>query len=171
MTRASFTTLVLILVLAPFVTAGSCGGDDGDDTGGNDTDTGTETGSDGDADGDSDGDSDGDADGDSDGDSDCGASLLPGVWLSNKYSVEFFEDLSYEAAGAPNLQQIDVTGQAAVEGCQISFTDATGTHACPAAQVGVYTFEVNDTTLAFTLVSDACAGRAIPLDGAVLARQ
>jgi hypothetical protein len=138
--KAWFLVLAVGLAAAP-----GCGSDD-DDTG-TDTDT------------------------DSDSDGDCSAALLPGDWLSDDYSVRFASDLSYEAAGAPNLEEIDVTGQAAVDGCEISLTDLTGgVYACPEAQVGVYTFTVSETTLTFALVSDACDGRRIPLDGDVLTR-
>lgn len=130
-----------------------------------DADTDADTGSD------SDSDSDTDTDADTDNDAECDSALLTGVWLSAKYSVEFAADLSYEAAGAPNLMEIDVTGQAAVDGCEISFTDEGGQFACPPQQVGVYTFSVSDTKLAFELVSDACDGRRIPLSGAVLTRE
>jgi hypothetical protein len=176
MTRTIFRTLILFLLLSPFAAATACGDDDAS---GGDSDSDTDTDTDGDTDADADTDTDADTDSDTDTDTDtgtdtgsaCDADLLPGVWLSTDYSVQFLEDLSYEAAGAPNLEVIDVYGQAAVDGCEISFTDATGDYACPAEQVGVYSFTVDATTLSFVLVSDACAGRSIPLDGAVLARQ
>ncbi|MBI5486813.1 MAG: hypothetical protein HY905_05745 [Deltaproteobacteria bacterium] len=101
----------------------------------------------------------------------CDAGLLTGVWLSANYSVRFAADLSYEAAGAPNLTRIDVTGQAAVDGCQITFGHEGGTYACPDEQPGTYTFTVDATQLSFTLVSDACDGRRIPISGAVLTRE
>jgi hypothetical protein len=147
MTRTTFSTLILFLALCPLTASVGCGDDDAS------------------------GDTDSDSDSDTDTDVECDEALLPGVWLSTDYSVEFAEDLSYEAAGAPNLEVIDVYGQAAVDGCEVSFTDESGDFACPAEQVGVYNFTVNATTLAFTLVSDACDGRSIPLDGAVLTRE
>lgn len=101
----------------------------------------------------------------------CDASRLTGVWLSANYSVRFAADLSYEAAGAPNLTRIDVTGQAAVDGCRITFGNEAGTYACPDSQPGRYTFTVTATSLALTLVSDACEGRQRPLSGAVLTRE
>jgi hypothetical protein len=173
MARTTFGTFILFLALCPLTGAAGCGDDDasGDTDSDTDTDTDGDTDTDADTDTDSDTDSDTDTDTGTDTGSVCDADLLPGVWLSTDYSVQFLEDLSYEAAGAPNLEVIDVYGQAAVDGCEISFTDATGDYACPAEQVGVYSFTVDATTLSFVLVSDACAGRSIPLDGAVLARQ
>ena len=101
----------------------------------------------------------------------CDAGLLTGTWLSTDYSVRFAADLTYEAAGAPNLLTIDVTGQAVVDGCRISFTNEAGSHPCPTDQIGVYDFTVDATTLTFTMVTDLCDGRRIPIDGAVLARE
>jgi hypothetical protein len=169
MTRAIFSTLILFLALFPLTAAVGCGGDDA--SGDSDSDSDSDTDADGDTDTDTDTDTDSDTDADTDSDTECDEALLPGVWLSADYSVEFAEDLSYEAAGAPNLEVIDVTGQAAVDGCEISFTDESGDFACPAEQVGVYTFAATETTLTFALVSDACDGRSIPLDGAVLTRE
>lgn len=101
----------------------------------------------------------------------CDAALVPGIWLSDGYSVRFADDLSYEAAGAPNLMTIDVTGQAAIDGCEISFTDLAGDYACPEDQVGVYSFAVTEAELHLELVEDPCDGRRIPLDGATLTGQ
>jgi len=167
MTPRTVRSLFLFLVLGPFCVASACGGDD--DSSGGDSDADSDSDSDSDTDADSDTDSDSDSDSDTDGD--CDAELLPGVWLSTDYSVEFADDLSYEAAGAPNLMEIDVIGQAAVDGCEISFTDTGGDYACPEEQVGVYTFSVSETTLSFAVIDDACDGRRIPLDGAVLTRE
>ena len=163
MSTATLRTLCFALALCPFAAAVGCGSDD--DSSGGDTDADTDTDTDADTDTDT------DADTDADGGTSCDADLLAGVWFSANYSVEFASDLTYEAAGAPNLETIDVTGHATVDGCQISLVDDGGVYACPADQVGVYTFAVDATTLAFTLVSDPCAGRATPLDGDVLARQ
>lgn len=68
----------------------------------------------------------------------CDAALLSSVWLSNRYSVEFFDDLSYRAAGAPNLMTIHVTGQATVDGCTLSLTDEGGVSppSSPSMEVG-----------------------------------
>jgi hypothetical protein len=163
MKRMPWRTLALFLSLSPLVAVSACDPDD---------DSGSDSGADADADADadSDTDTDTDTDGDTDTSSSCEGALLAGTWLSANYSVRFAGDLSYEAAGAPNLEEIDVTGQAAVDGCQISLTDLVGTYACPEDQVGVYAFAVTDTTLTFALVSDDCLGRSTPLDGDVLTR-
>lgn len=100
----------------------------------------------------------------------CEPSLLPGLWLSATYSIDIGEDLSFDAAGAPNMAQIDVSGQISVDGCQLSFVDASGVFACPSEQVGEYTYTVDATTLTLTAVSDPCAGRLSAADGAVLLR-
>jgi hypothetical protein len=74
---------------------------------------------------------------------------------------------SSNGAGAPNLLTIDVTGQAVVDGCRISFTNEAGSHPGPTDQLGVYDFTVDATTLAFTVVTDLCDDRrrlhALPL--------
>lgn len=100
----------------------------------------------------------------------CDRAKLAGLWTSTNYSVLIASDLSFQAAGAPNVAVIHVTGTLGGEGCTLTFTDLSGTHACPPNQVGTYTFSVTETSLSLQLVSDACDGRRIPLSGAVLAR-
>jgi hypothetical protein len=100
----------------------------------------------------------------------CDRARLPGLWTSSSYSIRMGADGRYEAAGAPNMMSIDVVGTWAVDGCTVRFTDTGGDYACPASQVGTFTFTVSATTLRFTVVSDACDGRRLAVDGAVMAR-
>jgi len=173
MTRSRPRFLALLMLLGPLLVAGSCKHDDGAGTdtaadvradvgpeaAGDDTaDVRTEVGSEAAVDTAADV-------------ATCDAGLLTGVWLSARYSVSFDADLSYQAAGAPNLAHIDVTGQAVVDSCRISFTNESGAFACPTDKVGIYTFAVGATSLSLTLVADPCDGRRIPLDGVVLARE
>lgn len=100
----------------------------------------------------------------------CDETLLPGVWTSTKYSIEIFNDFSFQAAGAPNLAEIDVTGTIDIDGCDFIITDTAGQFACPEDQVGHYTFTVTADKLTLKGVEDLCDGRRIPLDGAQLKR-
>ena len=97
--------------------------------------------------------------------------LLPGVWLSSRYSIEIFEDLTYRAAGAPNLQVIEVYGVMEAEEGVLTMQDQDGLLACPPEQEGVYGFAVDDATLRLYLYSDPCTGRRTALNAAVLQRQ
>src|SRR5512146_3002557 len=89
----------------------------------------------------------------------CERARLPGLWTSPSYSIRLDADGRYQAAGAPNMMSIDVMGTWAVDGCTLRFTDTGGDFACPASQVGTYTFAASATTLRFAVVSDACDGR------------
>ncbi len=100
----------------------------------------------------------------------CERSALPGLWTSADYSMRIAPDLAYEAAGAPNVMTIDVRGKLSVQGCTVRFTDTEGTYACPADQVGTYTFQVREGTLRFTLVKDECEGRRLAVTKAPLKR-
>jgi hypothetical protein len=100
----------------------------------------------------------------------CDKTLLPGLWSSANYTVNIAPDFSFEAAGAPNLAEIDVTGTIDADGCDLFITDTGGQYACPPEQVGHYTFSVNATQLKLTAVADPCDGRRIPLNGARLNR-
>ena len=97
----------------------------------------------------------------------CDAAKLPATWLGTSYSVRVADDFTFEAAGAPNLATIQVTGTMAIDDCTARFTDTGGVYACPKEQVGTYTFSVSDTALRFTLVSDDCAGRQAVGKGAL----
>jgi hypothetical protein len=100
----------------------------------------------------------------------CDETLLPGLWTSAHYTIEIGSDFTFEAAGAPNLTQIDVSGTIDTDGCGFNITDTAGTYACPDDQVGKYTFTVTASELRLTAVEDPCDGRRIPLDGAKLKR-
>jgi hypothetical protein len=97
----------------------------------------------------------------------CDAAWLTGAWYGDGCIIAFATDLSYEVADSPSFDSIDAYGQAAVDGCAISFADEGGPLACPADQVGVYEFSVDATTLELTAVMDPCDGWRAPLDGAV----
>jgi len=170
----------MVLALAALLAFSACGetddstdGDaDGDDESaadgdeapdGDDTPDGDET-SDGDAASDGDETTDGDADG-------CGtAAMLEGTWLGDEITLEIAADLSYHAVGVNDVGY-DVTGNAEVEGCVVKLTETAGALACPAEQVGEYEFVVTETTLTFTLVSDACQGRVMGIDGKTFQKQ
>ncbi len=98
----------------------------------------------------------------------CDETLLPGLWTSATYTIDISADLSFEAAGAPNLTQIDVTGSIEIDGCDFFITDTGGQFACPEDQAGHYTFTVTDKELRLSAVEDPCTGRRMPLDGARL---
>jgi len=147
---------VLTISLAAF-TACDCGGDDDDDSGGDDDSGDDDAGADDDA-------GDDDASG-------CGsADLLPGTWTAGEITMVIADDLTYHTTGSAQMNY-DVNGVIVVDGCTASFTDTGGEGACPVAQVGVYDFVVTATTLTTTLVSDACAGRALGLNGTEFQRQ
>jgi len=93
----------------------------------------------------------------------CDSAKLVGKWAGSNYSMEILSDWTYQASGTPNMASIDVTGTVQVDNCDIKLTDISGQFACLPEQVGEYGFTVSDTTLTFTLVSDACDGRRIPL--------
>ncbi len=158
--------LVTLAILAAGLPIGcSCGDDDDDDSGGETADD--DAGND-DADDDTDDDTGADDDA---ADDDCGsADLLPGTWTAEMITLEIAEDLTYHAEGATDTGY-DVTGTISVNGCEMSFTDLAGENPCPAEQVGTYAFVVTDESLATTLVSDACAGRAVGLDGTTFTRE
>lgn len=101
----------------------------------------------------------------------CDARKLVGVWNGQRYSMEILADSTYRASGAPNMAAIDVTGTLRTNQCQASIVDTSGRFACPSSNVGKYTFTVTDTRLAFTLVSDPCEGRRIPLTAGPLTRK
>lgn len=156
---------ILAVLMAGFPIGCSCGDDDDDDSD-------SEAGDDdvGDDDDDDDADDDGGEDDDA-GDDDCGsADLLPGTWTAEMISLEIADDLTYHAEGATDTGY-DVTGTIVVNGCEMSFTDLAGENPCPAEQVGTYAFIVTDAALTTTLVSDACAGRAVGLDGTTFTRE
>lgn len=100
----------------------------------------------------------------------CDEKLLPGLWTSATYTVQIFNDFTFEAAGAPNLSQIHVTGEIETDGCDFIITDLAGDYACPEDQIGSYTFTVTASRLTLSAVDDPCAGRKNPLDGATLQR-
>ena len=100
----------------------------------------------------------------------CDRAKLTGLWTSANYSIRIASDLSFEAAGAPNMAVIQVTGTLGGEGCTLTFTDSGGTYACPGNQTGTYTFSVTESALHLQLVEDACEGRRRPLDGVTLTR-
>jgi hypothetical protein len=101
----------------------------------------------------------------------CDARKIVGTWRGARYSMTVRADGTYEASGTPNMASIDVTGTLRTEGCKATLVDTSGRYACPPGQVGRYTFAVTDTTLQFTLVSDACDGRRIPLSAGSLSRR
>jgi hypothetical protein len=101
----------------------------------------------------------------------CDATLLPGSWTSANYSIQIAPDLTYVAAGGPNLTTIQAQGNIAVGGCTLSFTDTGGNGACPASQVGTHTFAVSTTALHLIAASDACDGRRTPVSGVTLTRR
>jgi hypothetical protein len=101
----------------------------------------------------------------------CEPGKVAGVWLGARYSMEVLGDGTYRASGTPNMASIDVTGTLKIDRCNATFVDASGRFACPATDVGRYTFSVSDTTIAFTLVSDPCDGRRIPLTSGPLTRK
>jgi hypothetical protein len=100
----------------------------------------------------------------------CDRSRLPGLWTSTDYSMRIAPDLTYEAAGAPNVMTIDVRGKLAVESCTVRFTDTDGSFACQATQVGTYTFRIGAGTLQFHLVKDDCEGRRLAVNDTRLRR-
>lgn len=101
----------------------------------------------------------------------CDAKKLVGVWNGQRYSMEILADSTYRASGAPNMAAIDVIGTLRTNQCQASIVDTSGRFACPSSNVGKYTFTVTATRLTFTLVSDACEGRRIPLTAGPLNRK
>jgi hypothetical protein len=102
---------------------------------------------------------------------DCGsAELLPGVWIAGSITMEIFDDLTYHTVGA-SQSSYDVYGSIATDVCAVLFTDTSGQGACPATQVGEYTYAVTETTLTTNLVDDPCAGRVFGLDGTEFQRQ
>jgi hypothetical protein len=100
----------------------------------------------------------------------CDETLLPGLWSSATYTIAIAADLSFEAAGAPNLAEIDVAGDITTDACDFIITDTAGQFACPEGQVGHYTFSVSATQLSLTAVDDPCDSRRLPLNGAQLTR-
>lgn len=100
----------------------------------------------------------------------CDARKVVGTWSGARYSMTVRSDGTYEASGTPNMASIDVTGTLRTNGCRATFVDTSGRYACPREQEGRYTFAVTDTTLRFTLLSDACDGRRIPLSAGALRR-
>jgi hypothetical protein len=100
----------------------------------------------------------------------CDETLLPGLWSSANYTIAIAPDLSFEAAGAPNLGEIDITGDITTDACDFFITDSGGQVACPEGQVGHYTFSVSATQLRLTAIDDPCDGRRLPLNGAQLTR-
>jgi hypothetical protein len=144
----------LFALLLAGLTSCSCGGDDDDDSGESD-DAGDDDGDDA-------------ADDDTAG---CGSvDLLPGTWTAGQITMEISDDLSYHTVGASQATY-DVYGMIEVDGCTARFTETSGQGACPSAQVGEYGFVVTETALTTTLVSDACAGRVVGLDGTVFERK
>lgn len=85
--------------------------------------------------------------------------------------MEIMQDSTYHASGTPNMSSIDVIGTLQVDACNVTITDTSGKYACPAEQVGQYTFTVSDTNLAFSVISDPCDGRRLPLTEAPLSRK
>ena len=65
--------------------------------------------------------------------------------------------------GTSNMASIDVNGTLQVDKCNAKIVDTSGKYACPSTDIGEYTFTVTNTTLAYTVVSDPCDGRRIPL--------
>jgi len=70
----------------------------------------------------------------------------------NKYQVEFAGD-----------EETDVWGSYEILGDQITFNDEGGEYSADVA--GVYTFEVDDTSLTFTAVNDPVTGRSMLVAG------
>jgi hypothetical protein len=101
----------------------------------------------------------------------CDPAKLAGLWGGARYSMEILGDFKYRASGTPNMASIDVNGSVAVDKCSVKIVDVSGVYACPTVDVGRYTFTVTDTTLTFTLVSDPCDGRRIPLTAGPLTRR
>ncbi len=100
----------------------------------------------------------------------CDRAKLTGLWTSASYSIRIAGDGTYQAAGAPNMMTIDVTGRVAVDGCTLRFTDTGGSYACPASQVGAYTCPVSDKTLHLPLGSDDCDGRRLAVTDVTMTR-
>lgn len=100
----------------------------------------------------------------------CDASKLVGVWSGTSYSMEILSDMTYRASGTPNMASIDVNGTLQVSGCDVTIVDTSGQYACPSTDIGAYTFTATETTLSFTLVSDPCDGRRIPLTAGSLTK-
>jgi|GEM_PF-5317512 len=163
MRRISGMYLLVLISIFSVLMLAACGGED-DST-------------DGDEDGDSEEAVDGDesADGDEIADGDkqngCGtADMLEGSWASTEITLDIESDLSYHAVGI-NDTAYDVNGNMTIDGCAASLVETDGMLACPEEQIGQYEFVVTDTTLIFTLVSDACAGRAMGVNGKTFTRQ
>lgn len=101
----------------------------------------------------------------------CDPARVVGVWTAARYSMEILADKTYRASGTPNMAAIDVIGTFDADRCNATIVDTSGRFACPANEIGRYTFTVTDTTLAFALVSDPCDGRRIPLTRGPLTRR
>lgn len=71
----------------------------------------------------------------------------------NSYQVEFVGD-----------KEIDVLGSFAVEGSEVTFNDEGGVYGAIGVP-GVYAFNVDDSSVTFSVTDDSLAGRKILLEG------
>jgi hypothetical protein len=101
----------------------------------------------------------------------CDARKLVGVWTGARYSMQILGDMTYRASGSPNMATIDVNGTLQISACSVQIVDVSGKFACPSAAIGQYTFTVTDTTLTFSVVSDPCDGRRMPLTAGPLKKR
>jgi len=67
--------------------------------------------------------------------------------------------------------QAMVHGTATVTGGEVALSDVSGNMACPATQVGHYKWALQANTLTFTLIADACEGRAQGITAAPWTRE
>lgn len=95
-----------------------------------------------------------------------GSGSVVGSWDNGTYFLVLFSNGTFDAYLSGSLTQKKVWGIYSVSGNQITLTDTGGvpfssgeSYACPASEVGVYSFTVTATILDFTLISDPCPGR------------